>query len=185
MRLVRIAECPAVAWKNGGGTTQDIAVYPQDAGMDDFIWRLSSAQVAVPGVFSRFADVDRIIAILSGTLDLAIEGRQPVRLVPDSRPYSFPGDVTAAANPVCGRVVDLNLMLRRGYAQAEMIATSAGRIDIVSPMTIILACRGGILRIGEAAFELCEGDAAIFDGPSENRVILNAPSLIIYLEVAS
>lgn len=185
MRLVRVADCPVIAWKNGGGTTQDIAIYPPSAGMDDFIWRLSTAQVAVPGTFSRFADVDRLIAILSGTLDLAIDGREPVRLDRDSPPYSFPGDVATAGSPVGGPVVDLNLMVRRGSGQGRMTAIPAGEIDILSPITIIVACQGCILRIGDEEFRLCAGDAAIFDRSPEDTAIVDAPALIMYLEVAT
>jgi environmental stress-induced protein Ves len=185
MRLVRLADCPVIAWKNGGGTTQEIAVYPPDAGMDDFIWRLSTAQVAVPGTFSRFADVDRLIAILSGTLDLAIDGREPVRLDRYSPPFSFPGDVATAGSPVGGPVADLNLMVRRGSGQGQMTAIPAGKIDILPPTTIIVACRGCILELGGEAFKLCAGDAAIFDRPPKATAIVDAPSLIMYVGVGT
>ena len=30
-------------WKNGGGTTREVAVSPEGAGLDDFAWRISLA----------------------------------------------------------------------------------------------------------------------------------------------
>ena len=53
-------------WKNGGGTTIEIAVSPHGAGLDDFDWRVSMAHVASHGPFSLFPNIDRTLAVLSG-----------------------------------------------------------------------------------------------------------------------
>ena len=53
-------------WKNGGGTTIEIAVSPHGAGLDDFDWRVSMARVEGSGPFSRFADIDRCLCVLGG-----------------------------------------------------------------------------------------------------------------------
>ena len=83
-------------WKNGGGETIEIAVEPEDAGLDDFAWRLSMAKVERDGPFSRFPGVDRTLCVLEGEgIRLAVDGRAPVELTRGSAPYSFPGDVAA------------------------------------------------------------------------------------------
>ncbi len=53
-------------WKNGGGTTREIAVRPPGAGMDAFAWRVSVADIVADGPFSAFPGIDRQIALLDG-----------------------------------------------------------------------------------------------------------------------
>ena len=56
--------------------TTEIAVFPADAGLEDFAWRLSMATVASDGPFSSFAGVDRTLAVLEGEgIVLSVEGR--------------------------------------------------------------------------------------------------------------
>jgi environmental stress-induced protein Ves len=38
--------CRRLPWKNGGGSTTEIAIAPPDAGFDDFDWRISLATIA-------------------------------------------------------------------------------------------------------------------------------------------
>ena len=46
-----IAALAPVPWKNGGGSTREIACGPAGAGMDGFDWRASIATIAAPGPF--------------------------------------------------------------------------------------------------------------------------------------
>ena len=55
-----------MAWKNGGGETAEIAVFPEGACYDDFHWRLSMARIAADGPFSTFPNVDRTLALIEG-----------------------------------------------------------------------------------------------------------------------
>src|SRR5436305_15001382 len=51
-------------WKNNGGTTADIAVFPEGAGWDDFLWRVGIADIRQSGPFSSFPGIDRSIMLL-------------------------------------------------------------------------------------------------------------------------
>ncbi|WP_347271685.1 HutD/Ves family protein [Rhizorhabdus histidinilytica] len=124
-RVLRIADRPAVPWKNGGGTTREIAVFPPDAGMDDFVWRLSMARVEQTGAFSAFDGVDRVLAVLEGRLRLSGAGLD-VTLDGGSAPFPFDGGAPIAGEPIAGPVVDLNAMARRGRCDVEMRRLSAG-----------------------------------------------------------
>ena len=53
-------------WKNGQGATREIAVHPEGASLDNFMWRVSLAQVNAPGPFSLFRDCDRILCVVRG-----------------------------------------------------------------------------------------------------------------------
>lgn len=161
--LIRVADCPTVAWKNGGGTTQTIATVPADASIDDFRWRLSIAQVDTPGTFSHFAGIDRTMAILSGRLRLEVAGRDPALLDPDSGAYDFPGDVACFGTPVAGRVVDLNLMVRRDYGRGTITTAGAGPILGIVATTIVIATRDTLLRIGTRTVAMQAHDAFRLD----------------------
>ena len=63
MRHLRSRDYRRVPWRNGRGCTAEIAVAPEGAGMDDFLWRVSTAVVTEPGAFSAFPGVDRILTL--------------------------------------------------------------------------------------------------------------------------
>lgn len=113
MQVLKAADHKRMAWKNGGGQTIEIAVHPPGAGLADFDWRVSAATIAVDGPFSCFEGIDRTLAILSGGMELTIEGGPSVRLSAASDPLRFPADVAAAARLTDGAVADLNVMTRR------------------------------------------------------------------------
>jgi environmental stress-induced protein Ves len=60
---IAIDSVASVPWKNGGGTTRQLAVGPADATADDFLWRLSIARIDAPGSFSVFSGIDRTILL--------------------------------------------------------------------------------------------------------------------------
>jgi hypothetical protein len=105
-------------WKNGGGSTRELARTPADG---EFDWRLSVAEVSVPGPFSEFPGVDRIIVLLSGEgMDLAFDDGV-VRLRPPHGACAFPGEQAVHATPVGAATTDLNLMMRRDRWSASMV----------------------------------------------------------------
>ncbi|MET0374587.1 MAG: HutD family protein [Rhizorhabdus sp.] len=113
VRVIRHGDCPEIAWKNGGGTTREIAVFPPGAGISDFLWRISIARVESAGPFSAFDGVDRVLAVLEGKLEL----RGPnvsADLDDASAPFAFDGGTEVTGRPLDGPVLDLNAMARRG-----------------------------------------------------------------------
>ena len=59
IEILRDVLRPVTPWKNGGGLTREVAAFPANASMADFDWRISIADVAAAGPFSRFENVDR------------------------------------------------------------------------------------------------------------------------------
>ncbi len=91
MRILRASSHRTMPWKNGGGSTTEIAVAPDGAGIDAFDWRISMAVVAADGPFSEFPGVDRTLSILDGAgLVLRGIGAGPVRLDRTTAPFAFP-----------------------------------------------------------------------------------------------
>lgn len=120
MRLLRAADRVPVPWKNGGGVTREVAAFPEGAGFDDFLWRVSMAEVRADGPFSVFPDVERVLAVLEGRLRLEVTSLPPVELAADSPPAVFPGDAPTHGAVLAGPVLDLNVMTRRGRARADV-----------------------------------------------------------------
>ena len=104
----------AMPWKNGGGMTLQLAISPADAGLGDFAWRISSAQVAVGGAFSNFPGIDRSLAVLAGNgLHLQREDGQVETLDSAGAIAVFAGEEAIDAQLLDGPITDLNLMTRR------------------------------------------------------------------------
>ena len=125
MKLVRRADLVPQPWKNGGGITREIAAHPLGAGMGDFAWRISIADVAQDGPFSAFPGIDRTLTVLDGrglTLDF---GGGAIRLQPGA-PLSFPGEAPVTARLTDGPITDLNVMTRRGFVGHSLRLVAAG-----------------------------------------------------------
>ena len=109
IQVLRGADRVAMPWKNGSGVTHEVVVFPRGAGMDNFQWRLSMAEVSEPSPFSSFAGIDRVLAVLEGRLRLS-GSVDTIELTATSPPLAFPGDAAIYGEPLDGPVLDLNAM---------------------------------------------------------------------------
>lgn len=150
MRILRRDQFRTMPWKNGGGETTEIAVFPDGAGMDDFAWRVSMARVAADGPFSVFPEIDRSLTLLEGEgMVLRIAGRDDQRLTVESPPYAFPGDAATEGLLEGGPILDLNVMTRRGVCRAEVQRRTDPRLIIdPSGATVLALVRGGTSSAG-------------------------------------
>jgi len=118
--ILRAADRPATAWKNGGGVTREVAVYPSGASFETFDWRISIASVGSAGPFSRLPGIERLLAVLEGRLCLQVADQAAVVLSPESLPHALCGDVPTSATLPAGPVTDLNVMTRRGRFRSAL-----------------------------------------------------------------
>ena len=146
MSIIRLRDCPAVPWKNGMGCTRELAVYPMGASMEDFVWRVSVAEVDSAAPFSAFDGVDRYIALLEGagftmTLD---DGRSHALTTPFA-PFAFAGESKVTIALRGGATRDLNLMLRRSKARGELVTwEDPGRQVVDDAVALIYCARGHV-----------------------------------------
>lgn len=134
LTLLRAGSARRVPWRNGRGTTDEIAVLPAGTTFEtgDFALRLSAARVDEPGPFSSFPGIDRTIVVTDGEgLDLVHDGAPAVR-VPRMTPHAFSGDAATRAALVGGPVRDFNVMTRRGALHAD-VATTADVLVVAGP----------------------------------------------------
>lgn len=163
-----LATRPVTPWKNGGGTTQEIAC---GAAPGAFDWRVSVARIEADGPFSSFPGVDRVIVLLDGagvrlrSNDSGIDHWLDVPLVP----WAFPGEaaITATCLGPDGNHAsrDFNVMTRRAALQAT--------VSVLREATDLPACAHGLLLAvagswalrGDTALDLAAGTGVWWQGP--------------------
>ncbi|MCX4625929.1 HutD family protein [Streptomyces sp. NBC_01443] len=156
VRILCAGDRAAVAWKNGGGVTREIAAWPEGAGMAGFGWRVSLAEVAADGPFSAFPGVDRTLTLAEGAgMDLTVGGAR--RLV-DERyaPQDFPGDEPTECRLLDGPVVNFNVMYRRDRVHAQTAVVRGGLALTAGPGETLLV----VALQGPAELELNGGTGA-------------------------
>lgn len=141
-RLDAIAPMP---WKNGGGTTRELAVWPPGAAMDDFAWRISVADITADGPFSAFPGIDRQIALIEGAgvrLE-ALDGSFGHRLDRIGVPYAFAGETAVHGALIAGPTRDFNVMTRRDRCHAKIEGLHARfSLSTGEHATLLLVVRG-------------------------------------------
>lgn len=105
-------------WKNQLGSTRQIDIFPQQADFakEDFLWRLSSAEMKSDTEFSIFEKYDRLLTVL-GLGSLQVQQT----IIDQNHILRFRGDQTSfckvlSENPV----VDLGLIYHREKIKAQM-----------------------------------------------------------------
>lgn len=158
MSILRLADCPAVPWKNGLGRTRELAIQPPGAGMDDFLWRVSVAEVETAAPFSAFPGIDRVIALLDGDgFTMTLDDGRVHELTTPCVPFAFPGEAGVHVALAGGPCRDFNLMLRRGRARGGIEAwrTAGARESDVAIALVYcvqgrIDCADGSLQVGDA-----------------------------------
>lgn len=109
-----------------GGTTTQIAIYPENSTYADrdFIFRISTASVNLDeSDFTHLPDYNRLIASISGKMILSHDNGNSFTVEPFSNVYYFDGGIDTHC---VGHAVDLNLMLRKNLAEGELRLLNIG-----------------------------------------------------------
>jgi environmental stress-induced protein Ves len=145
---------PATPWKNGSGTTRQLAIHPPEATLDNFAWRISCARVASGGPFSYFPGVDRSLALLDGAgLVLQLMGISRT-LRPCGEALVFAGEAEVTAQLIDGAVSDFNVMTRRNAWNHRLrhLHLDGARVLHNDAEVLLLLCHGGQVEMqGRAA----------------------------------
>lgn len=185
--IIRLADCALQPWKNGLGRTREIAVHPSGAGSDDFIWRVSVAEVDSAAPFSRFPGIDRQIVLLDGAgFSMTLDGHRTHALTTPFVPFAFAGEAAVDVALMDGATRDFNLMLRRADVAGAVQVWSGCGVHMTDLATVLVYCaRGvidsaeGVLHPGDAwrpsseamvAMTLAEGTIALAVGIAPNTI---------------
>jgi environmental stress-induced protein Ves len=141
---VQLASLPPIAWKNGAGVTRTLAVEPEGASFDEFLWRLSFAEVNAAGDFSPFPGVDRTLMLWRGHgMVLTSKNRDAVTLSQPLETYAFRGEEEIAGRPTDGPTIDFNVMVRRGRAHAAIHRYESEAVIASGTRWAIFVCAKG------------------------------------------
>ncbi|UPG86236.1 HutD family protein [Luteibacter aegosomatis] len=144
MTILRFDDLKAVPWKNGLGITREIAVFPNGAGMDDFLWRASIADVDTASPFSVFPGIDRTIVLLEGDgFTMTLDGEREHALTEPCVPFAFAGEARVEVRLANGATRDFNLMVRRGEAEGDiLVLRGPGTIDLDADIVLVYVAHG-------------------------------------------
>jgi environmental stress-induced protein Ves len=117
VHLTRLCDVVPSKWRNGAGLTRELVAWPS---AQDWIWRMSVADVEHAGPFSRFDGVQRWFAVLSGAGVELQMGQHRYQLTRHSEPLCFAGEQTVDCQLADGATQDFNLMVRRDRVQGFM-----------------------------------------------------------------
>lgn len=183
MPVLHLHECPARPWKNGLGRTRELAAQPPDAGMDDFLWRVSVAEVDSAAPFSAFPGIDRTIVLLDGAgFVMDFDDGHTHALTEPFAPFAFPGEARVAVTLAGGPTRDFNLMLRRGRAHGRLAVWRAPPDAVLRPDTVLLYCAHGQLQVDDEL--LRAHDAWLREDIAPSRLLLAAGSVVLAVQVA-
>lgn len=148
MRLLAPASSRRIPWKNGLGSTLEVATDAAVPG-GDWTWRLSIAGVPSRAPFSAFPGIDRFIACLEGP-GLILEHGGDRRSVPrEGAALAFSGEERVTGEPAGPGVRDVNLMLRRDRWRGRMTLVRGGGLVLEAPLVVVHAAEGSAAQRAE------------------------------------
>lgn len=109
VRVMTAQSVPPQPWKNGGGQTRELFVWP--AG-ESWKVRVSLADIEGDGAFSAFPGATRWFAVVEGAGVILTLPEGERRVLPGDAPLRFDGACAPMCRLVDGPTRDLNLMLR-------------------------------------------------------------------------
>jgi environmental stress-induced protein Ves len=183
MRRRTLRDAVVMPWRNGRGTTLELASDAEEDPMKvgAWTWRLSIADVASSGPFSRFEGCDRYIAVISGwgspgsSMRLSIDGT--VVDVPREGPMlAFPGEAEVEGlldRDDEGRehpVRDANVMVRRDRwrARCRVVAIDAEGERCEGDIVLLHVLAGSAI-VGAAGVPFDTADTCIAEGATVVR----------------
>jgi hypothetical protein len=166
MRLLTSAASRRIPWKNGLGTTLEIATDAAEPG-GEWSWRLSIADIPSRARFSTFPGMDRLIACLAGT-GLNLERAGKLQLAPcEGNALSFAGEEFVTGEPLGPGVRDVNLMFRRDRWRGRMTLARSRALSLDAPLILVhVPEESPRLHVdtAEGACELAAGTTLIVSG---------------------
>jgi environmental stress-induced protein Ves len=117
-QMIQADLVPPQPWKNGGGQTRELLVWPSSTGWS---LRVSVADIEQDGLFSPFPDVERWFAVMEGAGVVLRFADGERRQGLGDAPLGFAGAAAPDCRLIDGPTRDLNLMVRGGRGWMESV----------------------------------------------------------------
>jgi len=140
----------SMPWRNGAGTTREIARAPATG--ESFAWRLSLATLETSGPFSSYPGYHRVVALVDGDgFRLNTAGSAAMELTVPGDHALFQGAAETHCELLNGPCTDLSLMVREPgkiasvvrtrVAAEQLVSVPEGRIQAIFVMRGAVNCR--------------------------------------------
>jgi len=164
MQVLRRADHVEMRWKNGAGTSLEIA--SGGATGQPFDWRLSIAHIEASGGFSNYDGYDRVTALVEGAgFTLRCAGAIELQFTRIGQCHSYPGAVPYSCELHAGPCRDLNLIARHGMGASMVVVQvdAAGMAVQGAPATCCVLPLAGrvVVSAAEASASLDAWDAVL------------------------
>jgi environmental stress-induced protein Ves len=187
MHVIQRAAFTPMRWKNGAGTTLEIALGGRAAG--NFDWRLSMALIEQDCAFSSYDGYQRFTTLVSGAgFELLAPDGSTLSFTEVGQLHAYAGSVPFACRLHAGASWDLNLIARQGFG-AHMATLRAGTVPLhvgdghAAAFIVPLQCPVDIeTRVGKV--RLASSDAASL-APGEVAWVTAAGSAGGWIAVAT
>lgn len=183
--LLRASDRGVTPWRNGGGTTREIAISPHGALLTAFDWRISMAVISGISPFSVFPGVDRILTVIGGTLDLAIDGRAAITLSAGAPPCRFAGEDICVGTALTQTVTDLNVMTRRAAFCAAVRHCQTETLQLAAEISVLFATEPCEAVLCAQHWRLAMHDALLLMNEQPASVAMTGKTLFIELQHVS
>jgi environmental stress-induced protein Ves len=179
--LLQLEDFKIMRWKNGRGTSAQIAIEPPlaVAATDPFHWRLSTALVLGSHEFSVYSGYERVIMVVRGNGLVLNE-----HTLPPFIPYHFSGSEKVSADLLMGPVEDIGVIYDPKVCKAQMrnLLNTEQSIQQLDPSTTtFLYCTERSIQCGDQLIK--EGSALRIDGEFEQNLLWNDSARGILIEV--
>ncbi|MYN08525.1 HutD/Ves family protein [Pseudoduganella aquatica] len=184
-KLIQYASLHATPWKNGGGSTTEIAIAPNGATFDNFDWRISLATIAHSGPFSLFPGIDRTLTLVSGPCVVLDVGNERKVALSEREPVvAFPGELAVSATVGDAPTTDFNVMTRRARCSHQLerrVVRGFSTLERRSATTIVFLAEGESLAIisADERVAMVRYDAVVLS--TEDVWTLEAASATVFI----
>lgn len=165
MVLIKYSTLIEEPWKNGLGTTRQIVIWPLDANLSNFEWRVSAAAIIFPGHFSHYPGVSRSLSVLSGKSAELKLGETKQTLSYQGPIVTFDGGDHAEVLSADGPVLDYNVMSRDAAVEHELSCITLKKEEVYNrkgDFTLVTVFKGcNLIFEGEVVY-LAEYDSVLF-----------------------
>lgn len=186
VRIIRNDDLVRVPWKNGGGTTAEVAAFPEGSGFETFGWRISMADVASDGPFSVFPGIDRTLIVVEGDgIELDVEGIA-YPLDRNAPKLSFSGDDITTGRLLSGPIRDLNVMTRRGRFRhrTRFVESGAALLSEDTTVAFVVALDGSFdVTLDSTIHSLQALDTLMLEA-TQDLIALSGTGRTILVEIA-
>lgn len=139
--IVSTRDVPPGAWRNGAGTTREIASFRAAGSTADFDWRISVAELRRDASFSRFPGIDRTFLLASGA-GIVLEIAGTAVSLDERAVTAFPGEDEVSVALPRGPATAVNLMTARPHAGALSVLSVEGACPLTPATVAVLVLEG-------------------------------------------